>query len=90
MANSKQAEKRARQDLTRRSRNMSLRSSYRTALKKARTALVGAVAEAGEQVRATVSTLDKVAARGVIHPNKAARLKSQMARKLKAGAVAAA
>jgi small subunit ribosomal protein S20 len=90
MANSKQAEKRARQDLTRRTRNMSLRSTYRTALKKARVALTGAVAEAGEQVRSTVSTLDKVARRGIIHPNKAARLKSQLARKLKAGATAAA
>lgn len=90
MANSKQAEKRARQDLTRRARNMSLRSTYRTALKKARVALVGAAADAAEQVRATVSTLDKVAGQGVIHPNKAARLKSQLARKLKAGAAVAA
>jgi small subunit ribosomal protein S20 len=86
MANSKQAEKRARQGLIRRARNMSLRSSYRTALKKARVAIEGSAEGAAEQVRASISTLDKVAAKGIIHRNKASRLKSQLARKLKAAA----
>jgi small subunit ribosomal protein S20 len=86
MANSKQAIKRARQAVNRRARNMSLRSNYRTALKKARNATEpgAVVAEAGEVVRASVSTLDKIASKGIIHRNKANRLKSQLARRMKA------
>ena len=41
-------------------------------------------AKTGDAVKATQSTLDRAADRGYIHKNKAARLKSRIARKIKA------
>jgi small subunit ribosomal protein S20 len=85
MANSKQALKRARQAVARRARNMSLRSAMRTSVKKVRAAVVGAdKAAAPTALVAAHSMLDKMAGGGVIHPNKAARLKSRLAKAVKA------
>ena len=58
-------------------RNRAQRSAFRTALKKAR--VEGA---APEVAVAAVSLLDRAARKGLIHPNKAARHKSQLAKKL--------
>jgi len=62
-------------------RNRAQRSTLRTALKKAR----GNAAPA-EDVASAVSLLDRAARKGLIHPNKAARHKSQLARKAAAAA----
>jgi small subunit ribosomal protein S20 len=57
--------------------NRARRSTVRTAIKKAR----GAVAEGksdAQSITETVKKIDKAAEYGVIHPNKAARLKSRL------------
>jgi small subunit ribosomal protein S20 len=78
MANIKSAEKRIRQAPRRASRNRTLRSGARTAIKRARTALEGTGATSAEAVQAAIQTLDRAAAKGVIHPNNAARRKSRL------------
>jgi small subunit ribosomal protein S20 len=60
-----------------------MRSTLRTSRTKAQRAL--ATGEGAEEaVRAAVRAMDKVATKGAIHPNKAARLKSRLTRKLNA------
>ena len=76
MANNKSAEKRIRVNERKRLRNKPLRTSARTAVKKAETSVsAGDQAEALAAVRAAISQLDKVADKGVIHKNNAARRK---------------
>jgi len=85
LANSAQARKRARQAIGRRARNMSARSSMRTAIKKLRSAL-----EAGDKDTATQAykeatpVIDKMAGKGLIHKNTAARYKSRLNKDLRA------
>jgi small subunit ribosomal protein S20 len=55
-------------------RNRAQRSALRTALKKARTE-----AASPEELKRAVSLLDRAARKGLIHKNKAARHKSQLA-----------
>lgn len=80
MANSRSAEKRIRQSLKRREHNRSQRSRMKTAIKKVLTAADAGAAESA--FRETAAMLDRMAARRLIHPNKAARKKSQLARRL--------
>ncbi|MGE5508582.1 MAG: 30S ribosomal protein S20 [Chitinophagales bacterium] len=86
MPNIKSAEKRVRLAEQNRLHNQSVKSSLRTAIKKSEQASSAQDASAVEKFRAASSALDKAAARGVIHPNKAARKKSQLAKKLGAQA----
>jgi small subunit ribosomal protein S20 len=88
MPNIKSAKKRVRTAEERRARNQSVKSSLRTSLKKV-TAAVGAQSAAvTETFDAAQSALDRAAAKGVIHPNKAARTKSRMAKKVNSAAKA--
>lgn len=57
------------------------RSSARTAVKNARTALGAKSADAADSVRAAASALDKAVKRGGIHKNAAARRKSRLAKR---------
>ena len=85
MANTKQAAKRAKQSLKHRSANVSLRTELRTAIKKVDKAIAaGNAAQADGTLRAEVSTIDRIARKGIIHKNKAARHKSRLAAKVKA------
>ncbi|PHV10911.1 30S ribosomal protein S20 [Chitinimonas sp. BJB300] len=85
MANSAQARKRAGQAAKARLHNMSQRSEFRTAVKKVLKAIeVGDKAAAAETFKATASTLDRIADKGVFHKNKAARHKSRLAAAIKA------
>ena len=78
MPNSKQAAKRLRQDDVRRTRNKSLRSAMRTAMKSV---LRAETSEAAQQALPTaMKQVDKAAKRNVIHDNAAARYKSRLAR----------
>ncbi len=77
MPNVKSAEKRMRTNKVREQRNKSKRSRLRNALKVAEQAETGETAEAS--FLTAKSLLDRAAARGLIHPNKAARLKSRLA-----------
>ena len=85
MANTKQAAKRAKQSLKHRSANVSLRTELRTAIKKVDKAIAaGNAAEADSALRAETATMDRIARKGIIHRNKAARHKSRLAAKVKA------
>jgi small subunit ribosomal protein S20 len=85
MANTKSARKAARQSEKRRKQNTSIRSELRTAIKNARKAIEGGDKAAAQTVfRETVSAVDRIADKGIIHKNKAARHKSQLAARLKA------
>lgn len=82
MANHKSALKRIRSSKTKRLRNRYYSKTMRNAVKKFR-ALTDAK-EAAEMFPKLVSLIDKNAKRKIIHKNKAANLKSKLARKLNA------
>jgi len=85
MANTKQAAKRAKQSLKHRGANVSLRTELRTAIKKVTKAIeAGDAKTADATLRAETSTLDRIAGKGIIHKNKAARHKSRLAQQVKA------
>jgi|TARA_B110000977_G_scaffold169891_1_gene220195 small subunit ribosomal protein S20 len=85
LANSVQAKKRARQNEKRRQHNASLRSMVRTYLKKVDAAIAsGDKAVAQEAYTASVPVIDRMADKGIIHKNKAARHKSRLNAKVKA------
>jgi small subunit ribosomal protein S20 len=78
LPNVKSAVKRMRTNKLREDRNKSKRSKLRTAIKNVRTA--DAAEPAATSFASAKSLLDRAAAKRLIHPNKAARLKSQLAR----------
>ena len=80
MPKSKSVLKRRRQSEVRRVRNKAVRSAIRTHEKRARSAAGTDAAPA--EMRTVQSALDKAAGKGVIHPNKAARKKSRLAKAL--------
>ncbi len=83
--------KRARQEVKLNAANTSLRSKYRTAVKKVEKAvLTGDKAKATELFAAAQSVLDTIADKGIFHKNKAARDKSRLSAKVKALAAPAA
>lgn len=83
--------KRARQNVKLNAANTSLRSKYRTAVKKVEKAvLTGDKAKATELFAAAQSVLDTIADKGIFHKNKAARDKSRLSAKVKALAAPAA
>ncbi|HHW13665.1 MAG TPA: 30S ribosomal protein S20 [Firmicutes bacterium] len=86
MPNIKSAEKRVRTSEKRRARNQSVKSSLRTAVKKVIVAAQAKSPEVAGTFQAATSALDKAAAKGVIHPNKAARMKSRLAKRVNASA----
>ena len=75
MANIKSAEKRARQTPVRTARNKAIRTRVKNARKSALEAAGGK--DAGVKVAALASAADRAAKSGVIHKNKASRLKSR-------------
>ena len=77
MANTKSAEKRIRQERKRRLHNRAQRSRLKTAIKKVLAAQDRESAQAA--FLETAAMLDRFATRRLIHPNKAARKKSQLA-----------
>jgi small subunit ribosomal protein S20 len=85
MANSAQARKRARQSVKQRAHNASQRSSLRTAIKRVRKAVeAGDKAAAQSVFQQSVSEIDSIADKKIIHKNKAARHKSRLAAQIKA------
>ena len=81
MANTKSAEKRIRQNTTRRDRNRAARSRLRTAVRKLRTEVeAGNKQGAEELLPGTASLLDSTARKGIIHKNAAARTKSRLSK----------
>ena len=85
MANSPQARKRAIQNEKARTHNVSLRSMARTYVKKVVAAIENEnVKEANEAYKGAVRALDRIADKGIIHKNKAARHKSRLNKQIKA------
>ncbi|QQS16910.1 MAG: 30S ribosomal protein S20 [Neisseriales bacterium] len=85
MANSAQARKRARQNIKQRLHNMSLRAAFRTAVKKVTKAIEKSDKVAAESLyRQAVSTMDRIADKGIFHKNKATRHKIRLAARIKA------
>jgi len=78
LPNKKSAEKRARQAEKRNAHNRAQRSRLKTAIKKVAQATDRESAVAA--LKETSAMLDRFATRRLIHPNKAARKKSQLAK----------
>ena len=85
MANTKSAEKAARQSTLHRARNNALTSQLRSAIRKATLALKeGKHKEAAEALEAATPVIDSMVNKGIIHRNKAARHKSRLGKQVKA------
>ncbi len=81
MANHSATKKDVRQAAKRRERNKYYGKTTRNAIRDLRAA---EGKEAGQQFPAVASMIDKLAKRGIIHKNKAANLKSKLAKKANA------
>jgi small subunit ribosomal protein S20 len=79
MANHKATKKDVRQAAKRRERNKYYGKTTRNAIRDLKAA---SGKEAGEQFPSVAAMIDKLAKRGVIHKNKAANLKSKLAKKV--------
>ena len=79
MANTAQAKKRARQAEKHRQHNASMRSMLRTYIKRVVKAIqTGDRATAESEYQTAVPIIDRMARKGLIHANKAARHKSRL------------
>jgi small subunit ribosomal protein S20 len=80
VANHASALKAHRQSVKRREHNRQLRGRLRTALKSFRGAIADKDAKGAKEMwRSTVSLIDRMAQKGVIHKNAAGRYKSRLA-----------
>jgi small subunit ribosomal protein S20 len=84
VANIKSQKKRNLTNAKRAARNKATKSELKTRVKTA-TASIGTDAN-DEDVRLAVKRLDMAAAKGIIHPNQAARRKSRLMKKVAASA----
>jgi len=79
----KSALKANRQNIHRREHNRQLRSRLRTALKAIRASLDSKYLDGAKKaLSATVSIVDKMATKGIIHRNTAGRYKSRLAARM--------
>jgi small subunit ribosomal protein S20 len=85
MANTKSAEKRAREAIARRAQNVAHRSKVRSAVRKVVEAIkAGKKSDAATAMKIASPIIDSMARKGIIHKNKAARHKSRLAGQIKA------
>jgi len=79
LANSAQAKKRIRQAEKHHEHNMGLRSMLRTHIKKVIKAIaLGNLEQAQSEYQVAIPIIDRMANKGLIHKNKAARHKSRL------------
>ncbi|GAC1583637.1 MAG: hypothetical protein NVS3B24_22460 [Candidatus Dormibacteria bacterium] len=78
MANIKSAKKRVLVSEKKHTRNKSVRAAIKTRVIGVRRLVEGGETESTEQLKAAVSSLDRAAQGGVLHPNNAARRKSRL------------
>ena len=91
MAHSLSAKKRVRQNIKRRARNRARKEQIKVQVKSFNAALAGGdLTRAEAELRKAAQRLDKVAAKGTIHKNTAARRRSRLARRLNAARAKAA
>jgi small subunit ribosomal protein S20 len=85
LANTKSAEKAARQAVVHRRRNDAATSQLRSAIRKATQAVKsGKQDEAATALKEATPIIDRMVNKGIIHRNKAARHKSRLTKQLKA------
>ena len=90
MASHASALKAHRQNIVRRERNRNMRTRLRGALRTIRAAIdSGDPAQMTDAIRDTVSLVDKMAAKGVIHKNAAGRYKARLASRVSKKSAAA-
>lgn len=82
MPHTRSAKKNLRKSEKRRLANRAVKRSLKTYIKRFEAAVEGPVEKLREEYNLAAKKLDKAAAKRVIHPNLAARKKSQLARKL--------
>ena len=83
MASHESALKAHRQNVKSREHNRQFRSRLRTALRDIRAAIdAGDAAKVKDALRSTISLVDKMASKGIIHRNTAGRYKSRLASRL--------
>jgi small subunit ribosomal protein S20 len=80
MANHSATKKDVRQASKRRERNRYYSKTMRNAVRDLKT--IKAKKEAGDKLPDVASQIDKLAKKGIIHKNKAANLKSQLAKRV--------
>jgi small subunit ribosomal protein S20 len=89
MPHTPSAAKRLRKSEARRKRNRIAAKEIKTQRKAADAALkAGDAAKTSTEFKSTQAMLDRAAGKGYIHPNKAARLKSRMVKRMRAAAPA--
>lgn len=81
MPNIKSAKKKLKQDAKREQSNMSYKKTVKKTVKKMSTIKKGK--SAGKEMSTAYSVIDKAVKKGVIHKNKAARLKSRISKSKK-------
>jgi len=83
MPNTKSAAKAMRQSLRRRTHNLKVKDSFKTAVKQVKKLIAaGKKSEAEQALKQAASALDKAAKTHVIHKNNASRKKSRLAKAL--------
>ena len=82
MPNIKSAMKRVNVNKVKAASNKARKSNLKTMLKKADAAVATNAADKEAAIRLAIKRVDQAAAKGLIHKNKAARKKSQLAKKL--------
>ena len=84
MPNIKSAKKRVKVIATKTAQNKAMKSALKTYVKKAYIAVDTNADNKAEAVRLATKKLDQAVAKGLMHKNKAARKKAQLAKKLNA------
>jgi small subunit ribosomal protein S20 len=85
MPHTASAAKRLRKTEKRRRQNRVVAKNIKLKRKDVQVAMAGADAKATETaIKAAQATVDRAATKGYIHPNKAARMKSRMVKRLRA------
>lgn len=80
MANTRSAQKRARQTVKRTARNAAVRSTLKSAIKKAREAVTsGDKAKAEAAFREATRVIDRARSKGIIHARNASRRVARLA-----------
>ena len=84
MPNIKSAKKRVKVNKTKAAANKATKSNLKTMLKKADAACANNAADKAEAIKVAIKKVDQACAKGLMHKNKAARKKAQLAKKLNA------
>ena len=86
MPNIKSAKKRVKVIATKTAQNREIKSALKTSIKKAYIAIENNAENKAEAVSLAVKKIDQATAKGIWHKNKAARSKSNLAKRLNASA----